>query len=104
MKHTVPHSLGKEKAQKVTRAAFDASVARFTDYGARCNWISDDRAEVFFSAKGINLTAKVIVSESNIEVDMEVPFFFKPFQKVAMARIDEEIHKWIGKAERGEVG
>jgi len=104
MKHSVPHSLGKEKAQKVTRAAFEASIKRFTEYGASCKWLSDDRADVFFSAKGINLTAQVVVSETKIEVDMEVPFFFRPLQKLAMSRIDEEIHKWIAKAERGEIG
>lgn len=104
MKHTVAHSLGKEKAQKVTRAAFEASVARFTEYGARCQWLSEDRAEIYFSAKGINLTGQVAVSDTTIELDMEVPFFFKPLQKLAMGRIDEEIKKWIAKAERGEVG
>lgn len=104
MKHSVPHSLGREKARKVTREAFEASIARFSDYGARCNWVSDDDAEVFFSAKGMNLSAKVTVGDSNIEVDMEVPFFFKPFQKLAIGRIDEEIKKWIGKAQRGEIG
>jgi hypothetical protein len=104
MKHSVAHNLGKEKAQKVTRAAFEASVARFTEYGARCKWLSDDQAEIHFSAKGINLAGKVVVTERAIEIDMEVPFFFKPFQKLAVGRIDEEIHKWIGKAERGEVG
>jgi hypothetical protein len=103
MKHSVPHSLGKEKAQKVTRAAFDAYVAKFTEYAARAHWTGDDRAEISFAAKGMSLTGLVAVAEREIVIEMEVPFFLKPFQKIAMAKIEEEIAKWIGKSERGEI-
>jgi hypothetical protein len=103
MKHTVSHSLGKEKAQKVTRAAFDAYVAKFTEYGAKAHWTGDDRAEISFAVKGMSLKGLVAVAEREIAIDMEVPFFLKPFQKVAMTKIDEEIGKWIGKSERGEI-
>jgi len=103
MKHSVPHSLGKERAQKVTRTAFEAYTAKYTDYGATARWLSDDRAEISFAVKGMNLKGLVAVAERTVEVEMEVPFFLKPFQKMAMGRIEEEIGKWIGKAERGEV-
>jgi hypothetical protein len=103
MKHSVPHSLGKERAQKVTRAAFDAYIAKYTDYGASARWLSDDRAEISFAVKGMSLKGLVAVGERTVDVDMEVPFFLKPFQKVAMSRIEEEIGKWLKKAETGEV-
>jgi len=103
MKHSVPHSLGKERAQKVTRAAFDAYTAKYTDYGARANWVRDDRAEISFAVKGMSLKGHVDVTDRDIEYDIEVPFFLKPFQKMAMGRIEEEIAKWIDKAKRGEV-
>jgi len=103
MKHSVPHTLGKEKAQTVTRAAFDAYVAKFTDFSPKARWLSDDRAEISFAVKGMSLTGLVAVAEREIIVEMEVPFFLKPFQKVAMTKIEEEIAKWIGKSERGEI-
>lgn len=79
-------------------------MTRFADYGARAHWVSDDRAEISFAAKGMNLKGQVTVTERAIDIDMEVPFFLKPFQKLAITKIEEEIQKWIGKAERGEVG
>jgi hypothetical protein len=103
MKHSVPHSLGKERAQKVTRAAFEAYAAKYTDYAARANWVQDDRAEISFAVKGMSLKGEVEVTERAIVYDIEVPFFLKPFQKMAMSRIEEEIGKWIDKAKRGEV-
>jgi hypothetical protein len=102
MKHSVPHALGKEKAQKVTRAAFDAYVAKYKEYAARADWTRDDRAEISFSVKGMQLKGHVDVTDRDIVYDIDVPFFLKPFQKVAMGKIEEEIGKWIEKAKRGE--
>lgn len=104
MKHSVPHSLGKDKAQKVARAAFAAYAAKFSNYAAKANWLSDERAEISFSIKGMNLVGKVAVKDSEFELDLDVPFFLKPFQKVAVTKIEEEIGEWTSKAERGELG
>ena len=99
MKHSVPHSLGKEKARKVAAAAFDSYKARFAEYNPTTKWLNDDKAEISFSVKGMTLKGGVEVKDKSIDMDLEVPFMLKPFQGKAVSVIEGEIKKWIGKAD-----
>jgi len=103
MKHSVTHSLGRPMARKVARAAFEAYSERFSDFNPVTTWKSDDAADIRFSAKGIELSGAVSVTDNTIEMDLNVPFLLRPLQGKAVAVIDREIAKWIAKAERGEL-
>jgi hypothetical protein len=103
MKHSVSHSLGRETARKVARAAFEAYAKRFSEYNPRTIWRSDDAADISFSVKGITLNGAVAVAERSIDLDLNVPFLLKPFKGKAVAVIEKEIREWIAKAERGEI-
>jgi hypothetical protein len=99
MKHSVPHTLGKEKARKVAAAAFDSYKARFAEYNPTTNWVNPDKAEIAFKVKGMSLKGGVEVKDSSIDMELEVPFMLKPFQGKAVSVIEGEIKKWIGKAD-----
>ncbi|MCB9584447.1 MAG: polyhydroxyalkanoic acid system family protein [Polyangiaceae bacterium] len=103
MKHTVNHGLGKEKAVEVCKKAFDSYKERFAKYNPTANWVSDTKANIGFTAKGVNLQGGLEVNDSTIEMDLDVPFLLKPFKGKAMAVIEEEIQKWVGKAKAGEL-
>lgn len=103
MKHTVPHSLGREKARKVADAAFKSYKERFSEYSPEARWLGEDRAEISFSVKGMSLSGGVEVKDNSFEMDLSVPFMLKPFQGKALSVIEGEIKKWIGKAEAGEI-
>lgn len=103
MKHSVPHSLGKEQARKVASAAFDSYTKRFAEYNPTVDWKNEDLAEIGFSVKGMKLSGSIEVKESEILLDMDVPFILKPFKKQAVGKIEEEIRGWIEKAKRGEI-
>lgn len=103
MKHSVTHSLGREMARKVARAAFEAYSKRFSDYNPVTTWKGDDAADIKFSAKGIELKGEVTVSDHSIDLDLNVPFFLRPLQSKAVTVIEKEIQKWISKAESGEL-
>lgn len=103
MKHTVPHSLGREMARKVADAAFKSYKERFTDYKPEARWVGEDRAEISFTVKGMSLSGGVEVKDNAFELELAVPFMLKPFQGKALSVIEGEIKKWIGKAETGEV-
>lgn len=103
MKHSVPHSLGKDQARKVARAAFDSYTKRFAEYNPTTDWKTEDSAEIGFSVKGMKLTGSIDVRESEILLDMDVPFLLKPFKKQAIGKIEDEIRGWIEKAKRGEI-
>jgi hypothetical protein len=103
MKHSVPHDLGQEKAKKVAQSAFDAYKARFAQYHPKADWVSDQRAEISFSVKGLTLNGSMVVNASNIEMDLNVPFLLKPFKGKALGVIEQEIKNWISKAKAGQV-
>ncbi|MFT5992799.1 MAG: hypothetical protein ACJA1R_001673 [Flavobacteriales bacterium] len=103
MKHKIPHRLDPPKARAATDKAFDAYRERFSDFNPTATWTTDDRAEIAFSAKGITLSGAVELKPDVIELELEVPFLFRPFKNKALSIIEEQIQHWIGKAEAGEL-
>jgi hypothetical protein len=103
MKHSVRHSLGQEKARTVTEAAFTTYKTKLGKYRPETRWVSERRAEISFSVKGIALKGAVEVSPNAIDMELEVPLLLRPFQSLAMGVVEEEIRDWIQKAEAGEI-
>jgi hypothetical protein len=103
MKHVVSHDLGQEKAKKVAVAAFESYAQKLAKYSPRSDWVSDRRANISFSVKGMNLKGAIEVTASTFEMELDVPFLFRPFQGKAMSVIEEEIREWMAKAKAGEI-
>ena len=91
-------------ACKVARAAFDSYVKRFSDFNATASWSAEDKAKIAFSIKGASIKGDVDVTDTNINIDLEVPFLLRPFKDMAMGKVKGEIDEWIAKAKRGEIG
>ena len=51
----------------------------------------------------MKLGGHVALREKEIELDMKVPFLFKPFQSKALDVIEKEIKSWIKRADNGEL-
>ena len=103
MKHTVPHDLDAELAQRAVRQALDSYAARFAEYSPQVTWATDNRASIRFSVKGMTLSGAVGLKPRTIELDLDVPFVLRVFKKKAVNVIEREIRMWLGKAERGEL-
>ena len=103
MRHVVKHGLSQELAKKATLKAWDAYQARFAEYSPNANWVNEDRADVSFRVKGVTLKGALELEPGGIGLELEVPFLFRPFKKIAISKIEEEIRKWVGKAEKGEL-
>jgi hypothetical protein len=103
MKHIVPHDLGRQKAKQATEAAFAKYKSKYAGYSPKVRWVKDDTAELSFSIKGLTLAGGVVVRESEIEMDLNVPFLLRPFQKTAIGVIETEIKRWIDKAKAGKL-
>ena len=103
MKHVIPHDLDTATAKKVTDRAFAEYQSRFPDYKPTLVWESDTRASCGFNAKGVKLSGSMTVEATSIVMDLDVPFLFRPFQKVAINVIDDEVRRWVGKAHAGEL-
>jgi len=103
MKHAVPHDLGAERGKVVAEAAIASYVKRFEKYSAKATWAAPNRADIAFSVKGISLSGTLEVKASTFEMDLDVPFFLRPFKNSALAVIEEEIKSWVAKAKAGEI-
>jgi hypothetical protein len=103
MKHVVPHDLGQERAKKVAEAALSAYSQKFSNYSPKATWVTSDRADISFSVKGMSLAGSLQVSDKSIEMDLDVPFFLRPFKGQALGVIEGEIKEWIAKAKAGQV-
>jgi hypothetical protein len=103
MKHSVVHDLGRAQAKRVAESAWNSYSARFSNYSPACTWVSDYKANIGFSVKGVKLQGSIDVNEKDIELDLDVPFLLRPFKGQALKVIEEEILKWIGKSKAGEL-
>jgi hypothetical protein len=103
MKHVIQHDLDMPTAKRVVDKAFAEYQARFPDYKPTLAWDSDTHAACSFNAKGVKLAGSMTIETSSIVMDLDVPFLFRPFQKVAVNVIDDEVRRWIGKAKAGEL-
>jgi hypothetical protein len=103
MKHSVPHDLGQEKAKKAAEAALAQYSQKFAKYSPKTQWVSDNKANISFNIKGITMSGTMEVLANAIEMDLDVPFLFRPFKGQALGIIEGEIKDWIAKAKQGNV-
>lgn len=103
MKHAVPHNLGQEKARKAADAALASYKERFAKYEPTATWRTERHADIAFRVKGVTLKGSLDINPHNIEMELEVPLLFRPFQGKALGLIESEVKKWIAKAEAGEI-
>lgn len=90
-------------AKKATEKAFAGYKERFASYNPTADWVSDTRAEIGFSAKGVKLDGAVELEPDRIVLELEVPFLFRMFQGKALKIVEEEITEWIERAKAGEL-
>lgn len=102
-RHVIPHPLDLATAKKATEKAFAGYKERFASYNPTADWVSDTRAEIGFSAKGVKLDGAVELEPDQIVLELEVPFLFRMFQGKALKIVEEEITEWIERAKAGEL-
>ncbi|HEY4116661.1 MAG TPA: polyhydroxyalkanoic acid system family protein [Byssovorax sp.] len=102
MKHVIQHPLDAATAKKAVSRAFDAYSAKYAAYEPRLTWKGDTNdAIVGMSAKGVKLDGAIHLREGVIEIDLDVPFLLRVFQRKAIEVIDREVRMWIEKAQAG---
>jgi hypothetical protein len=103
MKHVIQHDLDMPTAKRVADRAFAEYKRRFPQYQPSLRWVSEQRADVAFNAKGIKLAGAMHIEVETIALELDVPFLFRPFQKMAIEVIDCEVRLWLGKARAGQL-
>jgi Putative polyhydroxyalkanoic acid system protein (PHA_gran_rgn) len=103
MKHQIAHDLDSNLAKEAAVRAFDAYKQRFANYNPTIQWDSDRKARIGFSVKGVKLEGAIDILPKAIELDLDVPFLFRPFKGKAIEVIEREVRTWLDKAKKGEL-
>jgi hypothetical protein len=103
MKHQIPHDLDSNLAKEAAVRAFEAYQKRFANYHPTMSWDDDRKARIGFSVKGVKLEGSIGILPRAIEVDLDVPFLFRPFKGKAIEVIEKEVRNWLDKAKTGEL-
>ncbi len=102
MKHTVNHGIDKPLARKATEKALESYKERFAEYNPTVTWRTEDEARVEFKAKGMTLKGNFLLTDSDVNIEMDVPLLMRPFRKKAVDVVEKEILAWVAKAKNGE--
>ncbi|MCC6646233.1 MAG: polyhydroxyalkanoic acid system family protein [Polyangiaceae bacterium] len=103
MKHSIRHDLTSELAKTATERAFESYRQKLPEYDPRATWTSPTEAKVTFKVKGVGLDGAVRLRQGEVELELDVPFVFKIFQKRAMEIIEREVREWLEKAKSGQL-
>jgi hypothetical protein len=103
MKHSIAHDLEASLAKEAAVRAFEAYQRRFSNYKPTLHWEDDRKARIGFSVKGVKLAGSIDILPRAIELDLDVPFLFRPFKGKAIEVIEREVRNWLAKAKNGEL-
>jgi hypothetical protein len=103
MKHSIAHELDANLAKEAAVRAFEAYQKRFANYHPTMHWDDDRKARIGFSVKGVKLAGSIDILPRAIELDLDVPFLFRPFKGKAIEVIEREVRNWLAKAKNGEL-
>ncbi|MCB9777638.1 MAG: polyhydroxyalkanoic acid system family protein [Alphaproteobacteria bacterium] len=101
MNHAIPHGLSHELAREATRHALDSYRIRFPQVSPQGDWVSPDEARISFTVAGTTLRGKVVVTDREIQLELDVPLVFRPFRKRALELIENEVRGWLDRAREG---
>ncbi|MFO0574528.1 MAG: polyhydroxyalkanoic acid system family protein [Polyangia bacterium] len=81
------------------RALLEEALAHYRDRHPRASpkmvWQGPNRAELSAHVRGIRLTGHVTLLPDAVEVEVEVPFLLRPFQGLAISRVEHEVERWL---------
>ena len=103
MKHQIAHDLDSNLAKEAAVRAFEAYQKRFANYNPTMHWEGERKARIGFSVKGVKLAGSIDILPRAIELDLDVPFLFRPFKGKAIEVIEKEVRNWLTKAKNGEL-
>lgn len=103
MTHDIPHDLDFDLAKLAAEKAAVAYGERFAEYAYQARWVSKSRVELGFTVMGKRLQGALTVKPNKLELELDVPFVFRPFRGKAIQIIEKEARMWLDKAKAGEL-
>jgi hypothetical protein len=101
MVHTIPHDLSPEAVRQTLQAALGEYQARYPAYHPELRFLSEERAELSFQARGRRLHGTVDLLPGRLVIDFKVPLLFRVFEGRVRQIVDREVTRWLAGAARG---
>ena len=103
MKHSIPHDLSVAVAKKAVENAIADYSEKLASFSPSANWVSERVLKIHFRVKGMALNGQLSVGDTSIDLELKLPFIFRPFRDRSIQVIDREVCKWIDRGRRGEL-
>ena len=104
MEHIITHDLSPELAKKAANKAAEHYTKKWEKYDAKTTWVTDDKAEIAFRVKGVNVSATIEMQPGRAVIEMQkVPLLLRPFKSMALDVVHRTMEKWIERARNGEL-
>ena len=104
MEHIIKHDLSPELAKKAADKAAEHYTKKWEKYDAKSTWVTDDKAEITFRVKGVNVAATVEMQPGQAVIEMQkVPLLLRPFKNMALDVVQRTMEKWMERAKNGEL-
>lgn len=104
MEYIIKHDLSPELAKKAADKAAECYTKEWEKYDAKSTWVGDDKAEIAFRVKGVNVVATVEMQPGQAVIEMqEVPLLLRPFENMALDVVRRTMENWMVRAKNGEL-
>ncbi len=95
MKHSVRHTLAPDRAKDLLDRALGAYRQNYAEYDVATSWLDAETAEVGFKVSGTRIGGRITVCDDCYDIDVRVPWIFRPFRRKITATVDEEFRRWL---------
>jgi len=104
MKYSVQHGLSDiSQVRAVVDKAYEAYKERLASHNPTLSWNGDDKAKIEFSVMGKSIATDVRIDEKELNIEGDLPWAFKFFEKKILDVVGGEVDKWLEKARNGEL-
>ena len=104
MEYSIKHRMTDlDRVKAVVDKAYRTYVERLADYSPSLRWTDDRSATVSFTVMNTTLDATVTITDDELRVHGDVPFFFRPFEGQITKVLGEEIEKWLARTRTGDL-
>lgn len=95
MRHSVRHTLGPARARDLLDRALGTYRDHYAEYEVRTDWADAETAEVDFTITGRKIGGQIRVCEDCYDIEVDVPWIFRPFRRRIVATVDREFRRWL---------
>ena len=104
MKYSVQHGLSDvSQVRAVVDKAYESYKERLANHDPKLTWNGEQRAKIEFSVLGKSISTDVQIDDEELNIEGDLPWAFKFFEKKILDVVGGEVDKWLAKARAGEL-